>query len=146
MWLHGLLARVELSAWLISTCVGTAAEPLSSAEPSKRDEQTFTAKGVVKELKPGGESVLVSHEAITNFMDSMTMPIKVKEPEQLAGLRVGDRISFLLHVTKSRELDRTDCENRNCPAGRSQATSRSHGHRRAKVTGRPPNSGFQVHQ
>ena len=101
MWLHGLLARVGLSAWLISTCVGTAAEPLSSAEPSKRDEQTFTAKGVVKELKPGGESVLVSHEAITNFMDSMTMPFKVKEPEQLAGLRVGDRISFLLHVTKA---------------------------------------------
>jgi len=101
MWLHGLLVRVGLSACLISTCVGTAVEPLSSAGPSNRDEQTFTAKGVVKELKPEGRSVLVSHEAISNFMASMTMPFKVKEPEQLAGLRAGDRISFLLHVTEA---------------------------------------------
>src|SRR5260221_7430286 len=101
MRLHGLLVEAGLSGWLILTCAGTAAEPLPSAEPAKSGEQTFAARGVVEELKPGGRTLLVSHEAITNFMDSMTMPFKVKEPEELTGLRAGDRISFLLHVTET---------------------------------------------
>src|SRR6266699_913148 len=101
MWPHGLFVRAGLSGWPISTCVGTAAESLSSAEPSKSGEQTFAARGVVKELKPGGRSVLVSHEAISNFMGSMTLPFKIKEPKELTGLRAGDRISFLLHVTEA---------------------------------------------
>lgn len=101
MWPHRLLVTAGLSGWLISTCVGTAAEPLSSSEPSKNNEQSFAARGVVKELKPRDSSVLVSHEAIANYMDSMTMPFKVKELKELTGLRAGDRISFRLHVTDS---------------------------------------------
>jgi len=101
MWPHGLFVSAALSGWLISTCVGTAAEPLSSAELSKSGEQTFAARGVIKELMPEGRSVLISHEAITNFMDSMTMPFKVREPKEFTDLRAGDRIAFLLHVTQT---------------------------------------------
>ncbi|HWX22617.1 MAG TPA: SCO family protein [Candidatus Binatia bacterium] len=78
-----------------------AAEPLSSSEPGKSNEQSFAARGVVKELKPGDRTVLVSHEAIINYMDSMTMPFKVKESKELTGLQAGDRISFRLHVTET---------------------------------------------
>jgi len=81
--------------------VGAAAELLSSAEPGKSEERSFAAKGVVKELKPGDSTVLVSHEAITNYMDSMTMPFKVKNSKELVGLRAGDRIAFRLHVTET---------------------------------------------
>jgi len=54
---------------------------------------------VVKELQEDGSTVVVSHEAIANYMDAMTMPFKVKLPKELAGLQVGDQISFRLAVT-----------------------------------------------
>jgi protein SCO1/2 len=101
MWLHGLVVSVGFSAWLFTTCVGTAAEPLSSSEPSNSNVKSFAARGIIKELNPGGRTVLVSHEAITNYMDGMTMPFKVKESQELAGLAVADRISFRLHVTQT---------------------------------------------
>jgi protein SCO1/2 len=101
MWLHGLIVRAGFSAWLFTTCVGTAAEPLALSEPSKSNEKSFAARGIVKELNPGGKTVLVSHEAITNYMDGMTMPFKVKESQELTGLAVGDRISFQLHVNET---------------------------------------------
>src|SRR5216684_1253489 len=101
MWSHGLVVKAGLSAWLFTTCVGTAAEPLSSSELSKSNEQSFVARGIVKELNPGGRTVLVSHEAITNYMDAMTMPFTVKESQELTCLAAGDRISFRLHVTET---------------------------------------------
>ena len=91
MWLHGFLVRVGLSAWLISTCVGTAAEPISSAERGKRDEQAFAARGVVKELKPGGRSVLVSHEAISNFMDEVLKAAAVTNAAVSRNLTKGEQ-------------------------------------------------------
>ena len=65
------------------------------------NEKSFAARGVVKQLEPGGRTVLVSHEAIANYMDGMTMPFKVKESQELTGLTVGDQISFQLHVTQT---------------------------------------------
>ena len=101
MWMHGLVVGAGFSAWLFTTFVGTAAEPLALPEPSKSNEKSFVARGVVKQLGPGGRTVLVSHEAITNYMDAMTMPFKVRESQELIGLAVGDRISFQLHVTET---------------------------------------------
>jgi len=101
MWARRLLAGVGFSGWLISSCAGTAAELLSPSEPSNSNEQSFEARGVLKELSPGAGTVLVSHEAISNYMNAMTMPFKVKESKELTGLRTGDRISFRLHVTET---------------------------------------------
>ena len=38
------------------------------------------AKGTVMELKPDGRTVVIRHEAISNYMAAMTMPFKVKDP------------------------------------------------------------------
>jgi protein SCO1/2 len=57
--------------------------------------------GVIKELKPDGRTIVIAHEAIRDFMDAMTMPFRVKEPKELAGLQVGQQISFRLHVTET---------------------------------------------
>lgn len=65
------------------------------------DVRTFPARGVVKELGAGGRTITVKHEAITNYMDAMTMPFNVKEPEELVDLRAGDEISFRLSVTET---------------------------------------------
>jgi protein SCO1/2 len=59
------------------------------------------AKGTVMELKPDGRTVVIRHEAVSNYMAAMTMPFKVKAPEELAGLHRGDEISFQLQVAES---------------------------------------------
>ena len=73
--------------------------PLSSGEATNL--RSFMAKGTVMELKPDARTVVIRHEAISNYMTAMTMPFKVKDPEELAGLRRGDEISFRLQVTGS---------------------------------------------
>jgi protein SCO1/2 len=73
--------------------------------PSPNEETTnvrmFIAKGVVKELNPDNKTVVISHEAISNYMAAMTMPFKVKDLKELAGLHRDDEISFQLQVTES---------------------------------------------
>lgn len=101
MWLNALVLRAGFCAWLFTTCLETAARPTAASEPTNRNEQSFAVRGVVKQLNPEGRTVLVSHEAITNFMEGMTMPFKVKDSQELTGLAVGDRISFQLHVTQT---------------------------------------------
>lgn len=60
--------------------------------------QTFFVRGVVKEVKPDGKTVIVDHEEIPNYMVKMTMPFKVKDPNQLANLGTNDAIHFRLNV------------------------------------------------
>jgi protein SCO1/2 len=61
--------------------------------------QTFAAKGVVKELDPDGKTVVISHEAISNYMPAMTMPFEAADTNALRGLSAGDTITFHLVVT-----------------------------------------------
>lgn len=61
--------------------------------------RTFDARGVILEVKSDNMQVVIRHEAITNYMDGMTMPFKVKNREELTGLATGDEVAFQLHVT-----------------------------------------------
>ena len=51
------------------------------------------------ELEPDGKTVLIRHEAISNYMASMTMPFEVHNTNLLRGLQRGDAITFNLIVT-----------------------------------------------
>ena len=62
--------------------------------------RTYPARGVVRELKADGRTVIVRHEAITNYMDAMTMPFRVRNPRELVGVNAGDEITFRLRVTE----------------------------------------------
>jgi protein SCO1/2 len=62
--------------------------------------QVFLVKGIVKELEPDGKTAVIQHEAISNYMQAMTMPFEVKDPAELRGLKVGDQIAFRLVVTR----------------------------------------------
>jgi len=44
-------------------------------------------------------TVAVEHEDIPGFMPSMTMPFSARDEKEIAGLKVGDAISFRLNVT-----------------------------------------------
>jgi protein SCO1/2 len=53
------------------------------------------------ELRSDGRTVVVKHEAIPDYMPAMTMPMEVKDTNELKGLDVGDAISFQLVVAKT---------------------------------------------
>jgi protein SCO1 len=77
---------------------GTVAELRALPDQPGTNLQTFQAQGMVKEVAADGRTVVIAHEAIPNYMEAMTMPFKVKEPSELAGLRPGDNILFRLQV------------------------------------------------
>jgi len=68
-------------------------------DQSRDIPRSFLVKGVVTQVKADSKTIVVRHEAISNYMDAMTMPFKVKEPKELVGLQTGDEISFRLLVT-----------------------------------------------
>lgn len=63
--------------------------------------RTFTARGVILEIKPDQAHVVIRHEAVAGYMDAMTMPFPVKDPGVVAGLQRGDKVDFQLHVTET---------------------------------------------
>jgi len=69
------------------------------AESGEATARTFSARGVILEIKPDTAQVVIRHEAIAGYMDGMTMPFKVKDLAQLTGLKRGDQTTFQLHVT-----------------------------------------------
>ncbi len=88
---------VGLGCWLILACLKLAAAPV--ALQSTNTTRTFTAHGVVMDLKPAEQIVVIRHEAIADYMAAMTMPFKAKHPGELASLQRGDAITFRLEVT-----------------------------------------------
>jgi protein SCO1/2 len=87
-----------LCAVLLLTACNKQSAPVP-ASPSAPARQTFAANGVVKELEPDGKTVVIQHEAISNYMAAMTMPFEVRDPKELRGLKPGDAIAFHLVVT-----------------------------------------------
>ncbi len=79
-------------------CDSASTRPSSKSEASGEITNYFGV-GEVRSLGTDGKSVVVKHEAFTNFMEAMTMPFPVREPKELQGLKPGDRITFRLRVT-----------------------------------------------
>ncbi len=68
------------------------------AKPEARE--VHTARGVVREIASDGRKVVIRHEAITNYMAAMTMEFNVRDTNELAGVAVGDTITFRLTATE----------------------------------------------
>ena len=66
-----------------------------SADPTGR---TFSAHGVILEVKTNSAQVVIRHEAIAGYMDAMAMPFKVKNSAPVIALKRGDQVNFQLHV------------------------------------------------
>src|SRR5579862_2818770 len=78
---------------------GAAAPATTPKSPANTNVQTFAVRGVITKLLPGNKTVEIRHEAVTNFMPAMTMPLDVKIPSELSGLNVNDQVTFRLSVT-----------------------------------------------
>jgi protein SCO1/2 len=86
--------RVFLFVWPLIAFFGPAATGDARAAITN-----YQARGFIKELKSDGLTVVIQHEAISNYMGAMSMPFKVKESGDLSGLAVGDPVTFRLRIT-----------------------------------------------
>jgi protein SCO1/2 len=59
---------------------------------------TYTLQGQVLAVAPDHQQATIKHEEIRGFMAAMTMPYKVKDPQQLNGIAPGDLINATLVV------------------------------------------------
>lgn len=93
------------------SCKERAPVVAASTSAPGTNQQVFQVKGVVKELKPDGKTVVIKHEEVPNYMPGMTMPFEVKSTNELRGLQPGDAVTFRMtvsdtdawidHITKS---------------------------------------------
>jgi len=95
------ISKLPFALLMLILCGAKSAGSLPLSGGEATNPQSFMAKGTVMDLKPGTRTVVIRHEAISNYMAAMTMPFKVKNPDELAGLRRGDKISFQLRVAES---------------------------------------------
>jgi protein SCO1/2 len=63
--------------------------------------RSYNVAGIIRSLSSDRHTVVVAHESIAGYMEAMTMPFRVRDPRELAGLQPGDQISFRLQVTDS---------------------------------------------
>src|SRR5690242_7561214 len=71
------------------------------ARPAVVGIQRFHARGMIKELKADGWSIVIQHQGISNYMNAMTVPFKVKDTNQLRNLVVRDEVQFRLLVAQN---------------------------------------------
>jgi len=86
-----LLKPLLLFVVLAALCLVSCHQP---------ENRTFSVRGVVQEIKPGGQAAVIRHDAIPGYMEAMTMPFDVKTTNELANVRPGDEIEFQLVVTR----------------------------------------------
>lgn len=79
---------------------GVAADSPVAGTNAVAGLRVFTVKGVIRAVKSGENTVVIRHEEIPNYMAAMTMPFKVRNVQDLSGLKEGDAVSFRLSVTE----------------------------------------------
>ena len=96
------------SAWLIpillvafAGCKPESKPSAAAPAPAAPGTNAYFVQGVVMELKPDGKTALIQHEEIPGYMQAMTMPLTVKETNELANIKEGDKISFRMLVTET---------------------------------------------
>ncbi|SNS48275.1 protein SCO1/2 [Granulicella rosea] len=63
-------------------------------------QQTFHMRGKIVDTDPSRGEITVDHQAIPGFMDAMTMPYKLAQPETISEMHKGDMITADLLVRK----------------------------------------------
>ena len=89
-WTAGTVIGLLICALLLASgCGKERTKPLQ-----------FQVRGVVQGLPLDHGTIAIEHEDIPGFMPSMTMPFSARDEKEIAGLKLGDAISFRLNVTR----------------------------------------------
>lgn len=83
-------ARWILPAALAVPAAGCAAEPTPI--------RAYEARGVLVDVGEDRSSVVISHEAIANYMPAMEMPFPLAHPDVADGVEAGDEVAFHIVV------------------------------------------------
>jgi len=87
MKIQRLLGIVALSGWLVS-CGKSAAEPGALRDQPEAKVQTFTATGVVRELKADGRTVVVTPGPVDQAPGPVRQSVDVEVLGTLGKIRV----------------------------------------------------------
>ena len=86
---------IAMAGILVAAC--RTDKPSVTSDPAGA-KQSFSVSGIVRRLSPDDLTVVIAHDEIPNYMPAMTMPFKVRQTNDLAGLNAGDEIKFRLLV------------------------------------------------
>lgn len=73
----------------------------SKQESKQTDVVTFPLKGEVVAIDTAKMRITIDHEEIPDYMMAMTMPFKVKNPELLRSVTIGDTVQGVLAVSRT---------------------------------------------
>jgi protein SCO1/2 len=95
-----------LCGWLLILSVGGchSSNPMPTASVQSGQVKQYAVKGIIVGTDPAHSEVTVDSETIPGFMDAMTMPYKVKDPNILQDLHPGDHMTGTLLVADSGTL------------------------------------------
>src|SRR6266478_9897887 len=96
-----LFLSIAFVVWSNLGCRQPATGSASGAAAPEPGIQTFSVKGFVHRLDADGRTVVIEHEAISNYMAAMTMPFRASDTNELAALAPGDEILFRLQVSQT---------------------------------------------
>ena len=86
-------ARLVVAILAAVGLLGTSAIAQQAAAPAKG--KSHTLEGKVEGVQ--ADRLTVNHGKVAGYMDAMTMPYKVDDPDVLKEVKVGDRISAAVY-------------------------------------------------
>lgn len=93
--------RLKLVLFLCTTLALAGCRQQTSADKvAAMPQQSFHMRGKIVDTDPARGEITVDHQAIPGFMDAMTMPYKLAQPETISEMHKGDMITADLLVRK----------------------------------------------
>jgi protein SCO1/2 len=99
-----LLSSTLLAAAILSGC-HSAPRPDAPSAATDSHFKVYKLRGKVVSINVAKSEVTVDHEAIPGFMEAMTMPYKVKDPNVVNELHSGDVITADVLVSQDPDAD-----------------------------------------
>ncbi len=87
----------ELTQGIVASLAGYA---VKEAEPEAAERNQFEGVGTVLQVRRKKKRVVLEHAEIKGFMTEMVRSYKVRPATLLAGLEVGEKITFVLDIEK----------------------------------------------
>src|SRR4051812_32342037 len=96
--------RVWLVPILLSALAfGCHRSGTTPTEVTKRPEiAIYETRGTIRKINPASHTVVIAHEEIPGYMAAMAMEFDAADAHELAGLQVGDVVTFRLSVEATR--------------------------------------------
>jgi len=92
---------VSLISFII---LATQASCTAQRPPSPQGTQRYQIHGRVESVDFEKQRITIAHEKIDGYMDAMTMPFAVRDPEIMRGFKSGDRVEARLVVDNDRNM------------------------------------------